>query len=262
MAGSLQNKVAVVTGGGRGIGRAIAYRLASEGADCMLVARTTSQLQDAAKEISTLTGRRVEICSSDLRTSGSSCAVLEAVETTFHKVDILVNSAGATQIGNFLELSDDVWQDGFALKFFGAVRVTRLLWPMLKDSHGVVINIIGGYARTPTSQAMIPGSVNAALTNFSKALAGLGLEDNVNVNAVHPGLTVTERLTTLIDSQARLNGTTAAEEMQAATDRAGIRRLGTTEDVANLVAFLCSSEARHVHGAAIAVDGGATKGMH
>ena len=262
MAGPLQNKLAIVTGGGRGIGREIASRLATEGADCMLVARTTSQLQDAAEEISRQTGQRVEICPTDLRTSEGSCCVLEAVKTNFHKVDILVNSAGATQVGNFLELSDDVWQDGFALKFFGAVRVTRLLWPMLKDSHGVVINIIGGYARTPTSQAMIPGSVNAALTNFSKALAELGIEDNVNVNAVHPGLTVTKRLTKRIDSQAKWNGTTVAEEMQAATDRAGIRRLGMTEDVANLVAFLCSPEARHVHGAAIAVDGGATKGMH
>ena len=262
MADSLRGKVAVISGGSRGIGRAIARRLAEEGSDCVIAARTEAQLAAVATEIRGATDRRVEICPADLRTPEGGRAVFELIEKAFGRADILVNNAGATQAGSFLEQGEDVWQDGFALKFFGAVRLTRLLWPLLEESGGVVVNIIGGYARTPSADAMIPGAVNAALTNFSKSLAGLGLRDDVNVNAVHPGLTVTERLNTLFETRARLAGTTPEEELAAETASSGIRRLGLPEDVANVVAFLCSPQGRHVHGAAIAVDGGATKGVH
>ena len=107
---------------------------------------------------------------------------------------------------------------------------------------------------------MVGGAVNAALANFSKALAGQGLQDDVNVNWINPGQTETERLQKLLETRARDENRSVddvrAERMQAE----GIRRLGQPEDTAALVAFLCSNEARHIHGAGIAVDGGATKG--
>ena len=95
----------------------------------------------------------------------------------------------------------------------------------------------------------------------SKALAGQGLRDDVNVNAVHPGSTRTERLVGIIATQAELAGTTAEEAERARLEAEGVRRFGEPEDVASLVAFLCSPAARHIHGAAIATDGGATKGV-
>ena len=164
--------------------------------------------------------------------------------------------------GRFLEVADEVWHDGFALKFFACVRLSRLMWPMLKERHGSVINIIGGFARTPDPDFMIGGAVNAAMANFSKALAGQGLRDDVNVNAVHPGSTRTERLVGIIATQAELAGTTAEEAERARFEAEGVRRFAEPEDVASLVAFLCSPAARHIHGAAIATDGGATKGVY
>ena len=166
------------------------------------------------------------------------------------------------QGGRFVEVADEAWDDGFALKFFACVRLSRLMWPMLKERHGSIINIIGGYARTPDPDFMIGGAVNAAMANFSKALAGLGLRDDVNVNAVHPGSTRTGRLEGIIATQAELAGTTAEEAERARFEAEGVRRFGEPEDVASLVAFLCSPAARHIHGAAIAVDGGATKGVY
>lgn len=174
-------------------------------------------------------------------------SVYAAAKEAFGHIDILINSAGATQGGLFLELEDRVWEDGFALKFYGAVRLSRLFWPMLKESKGTVVNIIGGFARTPDPDFMIGGAVNAAFANFSKALAGLGLRDDVNVNAIHPGLTVTERLEEIFAGRAKLANSTGEEAKQASIDKDGIRRLGQPEDVAELACFLCSSQARHIH---------------
>ncbi|SVE28163.1 uncharacterized protein METZ01_LOCUS481017, partial [marine metagenome] len=189
---TLQSKIAVITGGSRGIGRAIAHKLALEGCDLLLAARTQTNLEEAKEQVSRA-GRRVEICPVDLRTLAGCEEVEEKLESTYGNLDILINSAGATKGGLFLETPDSQWEDGFALKFRGAVRLSRLLWPKLKESHGTIINIIGGFARTPDPDFMIGGAVNAAFANFSKALAGLGLRDDVNVNAIHPGVTVTER---------------------------------------------------------------------
>ncbi|MCB0185762.1 MAG: SDR family oxidoreductase [Caldilineaceae bacterium] len=258
----LTDKIAVITGGSRGIGKTIAQQLAQAGCDCLLVARSAENLRAAADQIRHETNRRIEICPTDLRTLAGCEAVHTLAEQTFGRVDILVNCAGATQGGRFLEQDDSLWEDGFALKFYGAVRLSRLFWPMLKASHGTVINIIGGAARTPNPDFMIGGAVNAAFANFSKALAGQGLRDDINVNAIHPGMTVTERLDELYATRAQLAGTTVEEAKQASVEQQGLRRLGTPEDVAALAVFLCTPAARHIQGTAIAVDGGATAGLY
>jgi NAD(P)-dependent dehydrogenase (short-subunit alcohol dehydrogenase family) len=173
-----------------------------------------------------------------------------------------VNSAGATKAGNFVDLTDDDWLDGYALKFFGCVRLCRLFWPMLKESHGTVINIDGGAARTPGPDFTIGGSVNAAMANFSKALSKLGLKDDVNVNVIHPGTTDTERTNQLIEQRAAASGRSVEDLRRENLSRSGLRRMGTVEDIAALTLFLCGSQARHIQGAAIAVDGGGTPGVY
>ena len=109
---------------------------------------------------------------------------------------------------------------------------------------------------------MIGGAVNAALANFNKALAGLGLRDDVNVNAIHPGMTVTERLEEIFAGRAKLANISIDEAKQGSIQQDGIRRLGTPEDVAELAYFLCTPQARHIQGVAISVDGGATAGVY
>lgn len=257
----LEGKVAVVTGGSRGIGKAIAGRLADEGADVVISARTAHTLETAAKEIAGATGRRVEPVPADLSTL-EGCEELHRQATgAFDNIDILVNCAGATKSGPFVELPDQLWQEGFDLKFFGAVRLSRLFWPHLVASHGTVINIVGGMARTPNPNFAIGGSVNSALANFSKALAGQGLVDDVNVNTIHPGQVQTERLTEMMADQAAAQGKTSEEMLAETIQRQGIRRLGSTADVAELAVFLCLPRARHIQGTSISVDGGGTKGL-
>lgn len=256
------DKVVVVTGASRGIGRAIATAFASEGARVVLVASTAAHLADAADAIAKAGARPPVTCATDLRTEGGCNAVAALVEDTFGRCDILVNSAGATRAGAFLQLDDAAWSDGFALKFFGCVRLCRLLWPMLAAAQGHVVNIIGGAARTPDPEFLIGGSVNAAMHNFTKGLAGLGKRDGVNVNAILPGLTETERVTQLFEQRAQATGSTVADVRSALIARDGLTRLATPEDVAALTLFLCGPAARHIQGTAIACDGGATPGLY
>jgi len=198
--GEFSGKVVVVTGGSRGIGRAIAQSFAREGAQTVLAASSQANLDAAAAAIGN-SGPKPLTLAGDLKTL-QACEALHAfVAEKLGRCDVLVNNAGATRSGNFLELPDAAFHDGFALKYFACVRMSRLFWPMLRDAKGHVVNIIGGAARTPDANFLIGGSVNAAVANFSKGLSQLGKREGVNVNVIHPGMTETDRVTQLFVGQ-------------------------------------------------------------
>src|SRR6058998_2688889 len=179
-------RTAIVTGASRGIGRAIAIQLARDGAQIVLCARGRQALDEAVRDIMQAQGHGIAV-SLDLRLPDSAGQLVSSALSAFGTIDILVNNAGATKRGEFERLSEEDWADGFALKFFGAVRLTRAAWPHLKQQSGSVINIAGVGGRTPGPQFAIGGSVNAALLSFTKALADVGVRDGVQVNAINPG---------------------------------------------------------------------------
>ena len=262
MPGEFQGKVVVITGGSRGIGREIAVDFAKAGAQTVIVSSSETNLASASKTVAAAGGPAPVAIAVNLKTLDGCQQVLKQVEDKFKRCDILVNSAGATKAGNFVDLPDDAWMDGYALKFFGCVRMCRLFWPMLKTAQGHVVNIIGGAARTPGADFTIGGSVNAAMGNFSKSLSQIGKRDGVNVNAIHPGATDTERFGELLDQRSRASGKSIDELRKEATAKDGIRRIGKPEDISALTLFLCSERARHIQGTAIAVDGGSTAGYY
>ena len=260
--GEFKDKIVVVSGGSRGIGRGIAEAFAREGAQTVIASLSEKNLADTAEAIAKTGGPRPVTAALDLRKL-SDCEKLHSlVRKGLGRCDILVNNAGATRAGKFLELSDDLWLDGFALKFFGCVRLSRLFWPMLVDPQGSVVNIGGGAARTPSADFTIGGSCNAAMANFSKALSHLGMKDGGGVNILHPGLTDTDRIQDLFAQRATAAGKTVGEISAQAVARAGIRRMAEPADIAELALFLCSKKGRHIQGAAIPVDGGATPGYY
>jgi 3-oxoacyl-[acyl-carrier protein] reductase len=261
MSGEFKGKIVVVSGGSRGIGRGIARAFAREGAQTVLASSSEVNLAAAAKAIAAV-GPAPLTVAGDLRKLGGCEQVFKLVDDRFHRCDVLINNAGATRAGNFLELPDETWLDGFALKFFGAVRLTRLFWPLLKAAEGHVVNIIGGAGRTVEPEFLIGGSVNAASANFAKGLSKLGMQDGVNVNAIHPGQTATERTEQLFQQRAVAQGKPVEELRAAALAKSGIRRMATPEDIAELALFLCSERARQIVGTAIAVDGGTTPGLY
>jgi 3-oxoacyl-[acyl-carrier protein] reductase len=258
--GEFDNKIVVVTGSSRGIGKAIALAFAREGAQTVIAASSQANLDKAAAEIGNH-GPKPYTFVGDLKGLDVCEALHKFVADKAGRCDVLVNNAGATRSGNFLELPDEAFHDGFALKYYACVRLCRLFWPMLKEREGHVVNIIGGAARTPDALFLIGGSVNSAMANFSKGLSGLGKKDGVNVNVIHPGMTETDRITTLLQQRAQASGITPEEARKQALAKDGLRRIGQPEDSAELALFLCSERARHIQGAAIAVDGGQTSGL-
>jgi len=259
--GEFKGKVVVVTGGSRGIGHGIAVAFAREGAQTVLASSSEQNLTAAANVVAAQGAPPVTVAG-DLRTLAACEQLFRRVNESFGRCDVLVNNAGATRAGNFLDLPDEVWLDGFALKFFGAVRLTRLFWPLLKSAQGHLVNIIGGAARTVEPEFLVGGSVNAAAANFTKGLSRLGMRDGVHVNAIHPGQTATERTERLIEQRAAAAGKTAEEVRKAMVEKSGTRRMSTPEDIAELTLFLCSERARQIQGTAIAVDGGTTPGLY
>jgi 3-oxoacyl-[acyl-carrier protein] reductase len=255
---NLNGKVAIITGGSRGIGRAIALRLAQDGARVVLCARGLDALNEVASTVSSNGGQALPIAA-DLRLPSEPARVADAALKKYGGIDIVVNNAGATKRGDFLQLSDDDWADGFALKFFGAVRLTRAAWPELKKRGGSVLNISGAGGRTPGPEFTIGGSVNAALLSFTKAMAVAGIVDGVQVNAINPGTIRTGRL------QLRLASIVKEQQIDIETaerrfvQESKVTRIGEPEDVANLVAFVVGSEGRFLQGSLIDLDGGSTK---
>ena len=215
-------------------------------------------LAEAAAEIE-VAGGRATWFAADLRAAESPAALVEAALSAHGVIDALVNNAGATRRGDFFDLSEADWQDGFALKFFGAVRLTRHAWPCLKQQHGSVLNIVGVGGRTPGAEFTIGGSVNGACLSFTKALTDIGIRDGVQVNAISPGYIRTGRLRARLASlAAKHGGDLEAAEAEIVREEK-IVRIGEPEDVANLAAFVLSPQSRYLQGALIDLDGGQTK---
>ena len=148
------------------------------------------------------------------------------------------------------------------LEVLRRVRLTKLFWPLLREAHGNIVFIVGGAARTPGPEFLIGGAVNAATANFAKGLTALGNRDDINVNVVHPGQTQTDRTEQLFAQFAKAQGKAVGQVREEALVKSGLRRIGTPEDVAELALFLASARARHIHGTAVAIDGGGTPGYY
>jgi len=251
----LSGKVAVVTGASRGIGRAIAATLAEEGMSLALVARSRDQLDDLARSLRT----KSLVLAVDLREPDAPSMVVAATLSHFGRLDLLVNNAGATKRGDFFELSDHDWADGFALKFLGAMRCCRAAWPHLKAAGGNIVNIVGIGGRTGTAEFTIGGSVNAALLNLTKALADRGVRDGVRVNAINPGSIATDRLQARLRSFASDHGLDLTRAEQEMARLSGVARFGQPDEIARVVAFLASPRTEFCHGTVVDVDGGQTR---
>jgi 3-oxoacyl-[acyl-carrier protein] reductase len=251
----LKGKIALVTGSSRGIGRGIALALAGEGCDLMLTGRDAAALEDAVAAIRAK-GHRAEFAVLDLREKDGPAKLIEQVRHELGGLDILVNNAGATKRGDFLALTDADWEDGYALKFFGHMRLARAAWPLLKERHGSLITIGGTGARKPTAQFTIGSSVNAAAAAFTKCLADRGKTDGVQVNCIHPSVVETDRTRRRIKAEIERTGKPEKEIRDEILREFNTIRFGTVEDVGNLVTFIVSSRATWLQGATIDLDGG------
>jgi NAD(P)-dependent dehydrogenase (short-subunit alcohol dehydrogenase family) len=250
----IAGRVALVTGGSKGIGLAVARQLAVEGAEVVLVARTEADLAAAADDLAASTGRRPRTAVADVGDDASVAALAEQVGP----VQILVNAAATPNAGGFpeSELADHV-----NVKVAGALRTARAFAPgMVAAGWGRIVNISGLAARQAGS---VVGSVrNVAVVAMSKNLADELGPQGVNVTVVHPGTTVTERTPAMLARLAERHGGDTAAAERALAANVSIGRLVTAAEVADVVAFLASPRSVGINGDVIAVGGGARGAVH
>jgi len=250
---SLKGKVALVTGGTKGIGKSIADKLSANGALVVITARTE---KDNSKSH--------HFISADLTQADSAKNIANEILEKYGKIDIIVNNAGANLSpgGGFNTLKDEDWFKDWELNFMSVVRINKALLPtMLEQKEGTIINISTGAAKQPIwEMTMSYSSAKAALNAYSKALANEVGPKGIRVNIVSPGVVKTPLMNEFIENLAQQSGVSFEETFQNIINTVGvpIRRMAEPEEVANTVAFLASSQAQYITGANISVDGGSS----
>jgi 3-oxoacyl-[acyl-carrier protein] reductase len=257
---SPSERVAVVTGASKGIGRAIALELAGTGADLVICARGAAGLELVATEIRAC-GRAVEVVSADVATPAGAALVLERARSRFGRIDVLVNNAGKGAPKRMLELTEDDWHASFELNFMSAVRCSLDCVPlMLQQGGGRIINISSRVGRQPDPYFAPYAAAKAALINFTKNLANAFSKDGILCNCIVPGLIRTEAVEEAAQESARATGKSVEEVFAATLAKRPIPagRLGEPADIAGLVVFLASARASWITGSTFTVDGGIT----
>jgi 3-oxoacyl-[acyl-carrier protein] reductase len=245
----LTDKVAIVTGGSRGIGFACAAELLDEGAGVVVVSQDPGRNRAAQEALAKANGDRVLGVVADLQDSAGAEAVVARTCERFGSVDILVNCGAAVVDDDFFEISDDGFAALFENKLNGTSRLVRRVVPLMRERRwGRIINFSGAAALTPRLARIGVSMNNAAMLTFTKALANELAKDNILVNAIIPQGIVTERLEQAV---------TPAAGMPARKISNPMGRLGRPDEVSGLVAYLASERSSFITGAAFIIDGGA-----
>lgn len=252
----LKGRVALVTGGGRGIGKAISLALADHGVSVALCGRTQETLEETADEIRGKGVQAWPLVADVGHLENIRRFVAQAAEAA-GRVDILVNNAVSSLSAPFNEQTDDHWQHHIDVKLMAYIRCAREVLPHLTARRwGRIVNIGGMTARITAPLRVTNGVVNAGVANFTKQFAGHVAPQGITVNCIHPGMTVTERMLGNFGRRARDAGVDLAEIERRTIAEIPMGRLIQPQDIANAALFFCSPLADIVTGQCIAVDGG------
>ena len=257
----LQGKVALITGGGRGIGRAIALKLAHEGANIVLCGRNEKTLTRTASELEAK-GVKAWGLKADVSQMDHIEQFVDSALDKAERVDILVNNAVTSTSAPFDTLTDEEFRYHIDVKLMAYIRIARLVLPhMIEQDGGRIINIGGITARVTAPLRMTNGVVNAGVANFTKQFAGYAAAHNVTVNCIHPGYTATERVTQIFEREAQESGLNIDAIIAKHVAEIPLGRLIQPEDIANAVLFFCSPLADMLTGQSIAIDGGSSQAI-
>ncbi|HEY5067772.1 MAG TPA: SDR family oxidoreductase [Xanthobacteraceae bacterium] len=250
---SLSGRAAIVTGGSKGIGFAVATRFAASGADVAIVARDAGALKEAAAAIGKSTNARVIGVQADVSKAADIQRAFDEVMKAFDKVDIIVNNAGTSQAMPFEKLTDEILHDDLELKLFGALRLIRLVAPQMKGRRwGRIINVLNIGAKAARPNSMPTSLSRAAGMAMTKALSHEFASHNVLVNAMLVGIIRADQHV----QRAKRNNVMLDDYYKAHDKEIPIGRVGEAEEFANLACFLASEQGGYITGTAINVDGG------
>ncbi len=254
----LQGKVAIVTGGSEGIGKAAAASMAAEGASVLIAARRKDVLEAAAAEIRSQTGGQVTAVPTDVMVPEQVESLIQRALDDHGRLDIIVNNAGTSAGGPFESVSDEAWQHDLDLKLYGAIRASRLAVPIMREQGGGrIINVTNLGAKAPGA-ASVPTSVSrAAGVALTKAMSKEFAADNILVTTVCIGLIKSGQHETRFRSMQESQPDLTLDQFYAGMgDRVPIGRVGEAEEAGDVIAFLASARASYLTGIAINIDGG------
>ena len=258
----LRGKIAIVAAASKGLGKAVAMELANEGAEVAICARSAANLEKAAAEIHSRTGRAVFAQALDVTNHAGVQAFVAEVEKRYGRVDICVTNAGGPPAKKFLDISVEEWRAAVELTLMSTVFFAREVLPrMRKNRWGRLLTITSVSVKQPIDNLLLSNSIRAGVTGLAKTLANEFGADGITVNNVCPGYTLTERLGELADNLAKGAGSSRDAILNQWAAQVPIGRVATPEEFAALVAFLASDRASYINGVTIPVDGGWVKGL-
>ena len=258
---NLNGKVALIAGGSRGIGRAVALALADQGMNIVICGRTPQSLDEAVTEIKAR-GVKAWAVQADVSLLDDIERLVEHAFDVAGRIDVLVNNAVTSSSAPFDELTDDLFRYHIDVKLMAYIRIARLVLPhMEKQGWGRIVNIGGMTARIVAPLRVTNGVVNAGVANFTKQLSGHVAKHNITVNCVHPGYTATERVVQIFEREAKETGCPVDDIISLRTGDIPLGRLIQPNDIASSVLYFCSPLANMVTGQSIAVDGGSAEAV-
>lgn len=258
----LSSRIALVNGGSKGIGKAIAMGLARQGATVCLVARGETRLASVAAEINAITGSKVVFKTADVADPAAAKACIDFALETLGRVDILINNAGGPAFGSLMSISETEWDNALQLSLRSAIRFTKEVIPgMIEHRWGRIVNVSSTVAKEPSPSMILSATARAGLAAFSKAIATEFAPAGITVNTVCPGGVLTDRLKSLLEARSKAEGEAYESLLEQSQKSIPIGRFASPEEFAETVVFLCSESARYVTGTHMSIDGGLTKGV-
>ncbi len=258
----LKNKVALVAASSRGLGKAVAWGLSREGTKLVICSRDKKILEETADEILLKTGVTVFPLALDLVDPGQINWLIEETLDLFGRVDILVTNAGGPPAGEFEDLQDVDWKHAYELTLMSAVHLSRAVIPgMRKQKWGRIIHMTSMSAKQPIPGLLLSNVFRPGVIGLTKSQALDLAKDNILVNAVCPGYFLTDRVKSLIEEKAKKAKKKFNKMMEETTASIPLGRMGSPEELANLIVFLASERASYITGSVIQADGGYVKGL-
>ena len=258
----LKNKVAIVGGASKGLGRACADVLTEEGARVVICSRTQADLDQAAQEIRSKSGAEVLVFAGDLERHDTIRALIAATVERFGQLDILVNNSGGPPLAKSHNATEEQWATAVQRSLLYFARMSREALPQLKrQGGGRIINILASTVYQPIPNLALSGATRMGVIAFAKSLADEVGRDGILVNNVCPGSLLSERMLGNVTARAKELGISLEKAMALRAEETAVGRIGEPRELANLVAFLASGKSSYITGTTIRVDGGLVRSV-